>query len=96
MTQSATSRTNLLKNSKKTLGPSPNAFEAKHAALRAEDPAGAEDPDEYLAENVFWVPALTSWLKVRVTRTIGVGFRVAIATHSCGGGRKIFSGLAGL
>src|SRR3954454_219867 len=33
-----------------------NAFEAKHAALVAEDPTAAEDPDEYLAENVFWVP----------------------------------------
>src|SRR5262245_1160518 len=33
-----------------------NAFEAKRAALLAEDPAVAEDPDEYLAENVFWVP----------------------------------------
>ena len=33
-----------------------NAFEAKHAQVLAEDPAAAEDPDEYLAENVFWVP----------------------------------------
>ena len=33
-----------------------NSFEAKHAALLAEDAAVAEDPDEYLAENVFWVP----------------------------------------
>jgi type I restriction-modification system DNA methylase subunit len=33
-----------------------NAFESKRAALLAEDAAGAEDPDEYLAENVFWVP----------------------------------------
>src|SRR5712692_898805 len=32
-----------------------HAFEAKRAALLAEDPAAAEDPDEYLAENVFWV-----------------------------------------
>ena len=33
-----------------------NAFEAKRADLLADDPAAAEDPDEYLAENVFWVP----------------------------------------
>src|SRR6266851_3294581 len=33
-----------------------NAFEVKRAALLAEDPTAAEDPDEYLAENVFWVP----------------------------------------
>ncbi|TCP09086.1 HsdM-like protein [Caldimonas thermodepolymerans] len=33
-----------------------DAFEARHQALLAEDPAAAEDRDEYLAENVFWVP----------------------------------------
>lgn len=38
-----------------------NAFEAKRAALLAEDPAMAEDPDEYLAENVFWVPKEARW-----------------------------------
>src|SRR5579862_7179476 len=38
-----------------------NAFEAKRAALLAEDPAAAEDPDEYLAENVFWVPKAARW-----------------------------------
>jgi type I restriction enzyme M protein len=30
-----------------------NAFEAKQAVLLAEDPEAAEDPDEYLAENIF-------------------------------------------
>jgi type I restriction enzyme M protein len=38
-----------------------NAFEAKRAALLAEDPTAAEDPDEYLAENVFWVPKESRW-----------------------------------
>src|SRR5947208_5464054 len=38
-----------------------NAFEAKRADLLAEDPAAAEDPDEYLAENVFWVPKEARW-----------------------------------
>jgi type I restriction-modification system DNA methylase subunit len=33
-----------------------NAFESKRAASLAEDGAAAEDPDEYLAERVFWVP----------------------------------------
>jgi type I restriction enzyme M protein len=37
------------------------AFEAKRAALLAEDPTAAEDPDEYLAENVFWVPKEARW-----------------------------------
>jgi type I restriction enzyme M protein len=38
-----------------------NAFEAKRTALLAEDAAAAEDPDEYLAENVFWVPKVARW-----------------------------------
>ena len=38
-----------------------NAFEAKRAALLAEDRTAAEDPDEYLAENVFWVPKQARW-----------------------------------
>lgn len=37
------------------------AFEARHAALLAEDPAAAEDPDEYLADNIFWVPGEARW-----------------------------------
>ena len=38
-----------------------DAFEAKRAALLAEDAEAAEDPDEYLAENVFWVPKEARW-----------------------------------
>jgi type I restriction enzyme M protein len=38
-----------------------NAFEAKQAALLTEDPEAAEDPDEYLAENIFWVPKEARW-----------------------------------
>src|SRR4051794_14894772 len=38
-----------------------NAFEAKRADLLAEDLLAAEDPDEYLAENVFWVPKEARW-----------------------------------
>lgn len=38
-----------------------DAFEAKHSELLAEDPTAAEDPDEYLAENVFWVPKDGRW-----------------------------------
>ena len=37
------------------------AFEAKYAELIAEDPAAAEDPDEYLADRVFWVPKEARW-----------------------------------
>src|SRR3954447_9194875 len=33
-----------------------DAFEEKHAALIAEEDADPEHPDEYAADNIFWVP----------------------------------------
>src|SRR5438132_10441574 len=38
-----------------------DAFEEKHAALLRDKGADAEDRDEYLAENVFWVPKQARW-----------------------------------
>ena len=38
-----------------------DAFEAKRAELLQDDLADAEDPEEYLAENVFWVPREARW-----------------------------------
>ena len=38
-----------------------DAFEARHTALLAEDEQAAEDKDEYLADNVFWVPSAARW-----------------------------------
>ncbi len=38
-----------------------DGFEAKRATLLAEYPEGAEDPDEYLADNIFWVPPEARW-----------------------------------
>jgi len=40
-----------------------DAFEAKHAELTAEKAKGAdpEDPDEYRAVNIFWVPKEARW-----------------------------------
>ncbi|MCI0740822.1 MAG: type I restriction-modification system subunit M [Gemmataceae bacterium] len=38
-----------------------DAFEAKHEALLKEELADPEDPEEYLAENVFWVPKEARW-----------------------------------
>ena len=38
-----------------------DSFEAKHAELLADYPDGAEDRDEYAAENVFWVPPKARW-----------------------------------
>lgn len=40
-----------------------DAFEEKHAALQAEKAQGAdpEDPDEYRAQGIFWVPPEARW-----------------------------------
>lgn len=38
-----------------------DSFEAKRAELLADYPDGAEDRDEYAAENVFWVPPTARW-----------------------------------
>ncbi len=38
-----------------------DAFEAKRAELLEEPLADPEDPEEYLAENVFWVPKAARW-----------------------------------
>ena len=38
-----------------------DAFEAKRGALLKEELADAEDPEEYLASNVFWVPKEARW-----------------------------------
>lgn len=38
-----------------------DAFEARHAELQDEDPQAAEDKDEYLADNIFWVPKEARW-----------------------------------
>jgi type I restriction enzyme M protein len=38
-----------------------DSFEAKRSQLLADYPDGAEDPDEYSAENVFWVPKEARW-----------------------------------
>ncbi len=38
-----------------------DSFEAKHAELMADYPEGAEDRDEYAADNVFWVPPTARW-----------------------------------
>ena len=38
-----------------------DAFEAKHSDLLAQSQEQAEDKDEYLAENIFWVPKEARW-----------------------------------
>ena len=48
-----------------------DAFEAKRAALLTDALADPEDPEEYLAENVFWVPKEARWshLQARAKQT---------------------------
>ena len=51
-----------------------DSFEAKHQELLAEYPEGAEDQDEYLAENVFWVPPDARWSFLQANaRQIAIG-----------------------
>src|SRR5689334_1708762 len=44
-----------------------DAFEEQHAKLEAERKNGAdpEDPDEYRAESIFWVPPEARWAHLR-------------------------------
>jgi len=44
-----------------------DAFEEQHARLEAERDSGAdlEDPDEYRAVNIFWVPPEARWSNLR-------------------------------
>ena len=46
-----------------------DAFEAKHAELLAEKKKGAdpEDPDEYRAVNIFWVPKEARWAHLKAS-----------------------------
>src|SRR5437773_848055 len=46
-----------------------DAFEAKHAGLQAQKAAGAdaEDPDEYRASSIFWVPKEARWSHLKAS-----------------------------
>lgn len=53
-----------------------DAFEEKHAELESQKASGAEpeDPDEYRAENIFWVPKEARWAYLKaqaIQPTIG-------------------------
>jgi type I restriction enzyme M protein len=54
-----------------------DSFEARRAALLAEDAEAAEDPDEYRAENVFWVPKDARWSSLQDSaKQSGIGQRI--------------------
>ena len=42
-----------------------DAFEELHTKLQQEPGADPEDRDEYLAENVFWVPQEARWARLQ-------------------------------
>src|SRR5664280_2200093 len=46
-----------------------DAFEAKHAELEAQKAQGAdpEDPDEYRAASIFWVPKEARWSHLKAS-----------------------------
>lgn len=50
-----------------------DAFEEKHAALEADRATGAdpEDPDEYRAESIFWVPKIARWSSLQANARLG-------------------------
>ncbi len=60
-----------------------DAFEERHAAVLAEwGEDAAEDRDEYIAENIFWVPAEARWAHLRAQArqpTIGLTVDQAMA-----------------
>ena len=46
----------------------------QHAKLEAEEHADSEDPEEYLTENVFWVPKEARWARLQANaRQPGIG-----------------------
>jgi type I restriction enzyme M protein len=53
------------------------AFELKHAELAEEEYADPEDPEEYLAENVFWVPEPARWSRLSaISKDPSIGVEV--------------------
>lgn len=42
-----------------------DSFQEKYDQLFAEDPGFAEDKDEYIAENIFWVPKEARWNEIQ-------------------------------
>ncbi|GMV63772.1 MAG: type I restriction endonuclease subunit M [Parvibaculum sp.] len=51
-----------------------DSFEAKRAELLANYPEGAEDPDEYAAGNIFWVPKEARWSHLQASaKQPGIG-----------------------
>ena len=60
-----------------------DSFETKRRDLLATYPEGAEDKDEYLAENVFWVPLDARWSHLQASaKQPGIGRLIDEAMHA--------------
>ena len=73
-----------------------DAFEERHAQLTAEQAVGAdpEDPDEYRAENVFWVPPEARWVGLQdAARQPGIGEMLDDAMHAIEQDNPVLAGV---
>jgi type I restriction enzyme M protein len=61
-----------------------DAFEEKRAELLREEGADPEDRDEYLAENIFWVPKQARWSYLQANaKQTNIGTLIDEGTGSC-------------
>ena len=73
-----------------------DAFEERHAQLTAEQAEGAdpEDPDEYRAENVFWVPPEARWAGLQdAARQPDIGEMLDDAMHAIEHDNPVLAGV---
>ena len=73
-----------------------DAFEERHAQLTAEQAEGAdpEDPDEYRAENVFWVPLEARWAGLQdAARQPDIGEMLDDAMHAIEHDNPVLAGV---
>ena len=73
-----------------------DAFEERHAQLTAEQAQGAdpEDPDEYRAENVFWVPPEARWAGLQdAARQPDIGEMLDDAMHAIEHDNPVLAGV---
>ena len=66
-----------------------DAFEERHAQLTAEQAEGAdpEDPDEYRAESLFWVPPEARWTGLQQAEAVRLDAEIEKNFEMLGFGR---------
>jgi len=67
-----------------------HSFEARHGEILAEGVPAlvAEDPDEYIAENVFWVPPEARWSHLQANAKLPTVGKLIDSANSLFTGRK--------